>query len=87
MDHAINIFAVMVLAACGVSLIACVFMLVRNEWVYRVRMRFLHTEPTRVGLQLHDALPSYDEMMRRWWVWNPAAFLAPPQPSRQEKET
>ena len=37
-----------------------VFMLCRNEWVFRERRRLLNTMPISEGLRLHRSLPDYD---------------------------
>lgn len=47
-----------------------VLMLVRNEWVYRVRKIMSHENP-----ELYDKLPSYDNMMIHFWVWNINKFI------------
>lgn len=49
-------------------LVWCLFMLVRNEWVYRSRIKLTGTDD-------YHRLPSYDDMMKRWWVWSIKKFL------------
>lgn len=52
-------------------IIGCMFALVRNEWVYRQRIFVLRSEN---GLEEFKRLPSYDEMMGRFWVWDVEKF-------------
>ena len=54
-----------------------VFMLCRNEWVFRERRRLLNTMPISEGLRLHRSLPDYDVMMRRFWIWDVRRFMQP----------
>lgn len=44
------------------------YMLIRNEWVFYQRCRFVGT------IQYHR-LPSYAEMMLRFWIWDIGKFL------------
>lgn len=79
-----------ILSVSGLVVAFCAFMLVRNEWVYRQRGKFIDEvfdlpamhwwEIGRPGLD--DVCVSYDAMMRRFWVWDREAFrikhLPPP---------
>lgn len=42
--------------------------LVRAKWIYEVRKKLLTEKP-------YLALPSYDYMMRRFWIWDVNKFL------------
>lgn len=47
------------------------YMLVRNEWVYRERMRMIDRD-----FEQYLRLPRYEVMMWcRWWVWRVEDFL------------
>jgi hypothetical protein len=51
--------------------VASVVMLVRNNWVYRERVRLLWSDPAA-----YERLPSYNRMILRFWVWDVAKFCA-----------
>lgn len=55
-------------------LLACAFMLRRNEWVCDVRIQELRKMPVERGLHEHDRLPSYDEMLFKFWIWDVEKF-------------
>ncbi len=61
-----TIFTVLLVA----SLAPCFYMLARNEWVFRWRRRIIDR-----SLEEYHRLPSYDDMMKKWWVWNINKFL------------
>lgn len=61
-----EIFAVGLLAVCGLVIIASLYMLARNEWVYTQRTKLLYDDDLDGYLSLID----YNAMMRRWWVWD-----------------
>lgn len=48
----------------------CLFMLHRNEWVHRERMKAIDK-----GDGLFDRLPPYEVMMRKFWVWDVNKFI------------
>lgn len=56
------------IASGAFGLAFCVMMLLRNEWVFRKRCSLRGTPD-------YDRLPSYNEMVRRWWVWDIKKFL------------
>lgn len=58
------------LAVPSIILLAVIFGLIRNWWVFDVRMRLLH-----VNYGLYKKLPEYDAMMYRFWVWSVKKFL------------
>ena len=67
------------LAYIGLAVCAAVFsffllMIVRNRWVYRVRMAILYAD-----FAAYQSLPDYDVMMWRLWVWDAAKFLDWPE--------
>jgi len=66
----IQIVAMVVIATGLGGFVVNIGMLIRNEWVYKHRIKLR-------GTPLYDKLPTYDEMMARWWVWNIKAFLKP----------
>ncbi|PKB90925.1 hypothetical protein A8A01_03195 [Ewingella americana] len=67
----VEIFLIIAIAIPVSALLWCVFMLHRNSWVYKQRMKVLHGEN---GFNEHQKLPSYDYMMRKFWVWDVNKF-------------
>lgn len=75
------------LGLCLTVMIGCFYMLVRNAWVYRWRTKaidFAYNRPTSewfaMGMPGPDAfIASYNQMMRRFWVWDAAKFAKRPQ--------
>ena len=53
--------------------LACVYILIRNEYVYRYRTRLLIADFER-----YQRLPSYDRMVYRFWVWPLSRFEGRP---------
>lgn len=57
-----------------------VYILIRNQLVYIVRGRFINyfyeEDPNgyAAGRRFHEALPSYDEMLWKFWVWPLSKF-------------
>jgi hypothetical protein len=77
-------------AACFAVALFGVYLMIRNEWVYRQRMKF-HAEAFERPAQQWRALgcpktddlaASHNEMMVRFWVWDSEKFrkrrLPPP---------
>lgn len=65
------------------TLVATVFLfyiMVRNQFVYIERGRFIYyfyekdPEGYAAGKRFHEALPSYDEMLWKFWVWPLSKF-------------
>jgi hypothetical protein len=52
------------------AFLAGTYFLVRNELVYRFRILLIRTDPAA-----YDRLPTYDDMMLRFWVWPLRRFL------------
>lgn len=48
----------------------CIFMLYRNEWVCRERIRAIDK-----GTGTYEQLPTYEVMMRKFWIWDINKFL------------
>jgi len=69
-----QLVALILMVAMIVGLACCVMMFLRNQWVYRNRMKLILTPD-------YERLPTYNEMMRRWWVWDIKKFIAPPNGS------
>lgn len=63
-----NLFLKVLLIICAIGLVVCLYMFIRNHWVFRNRVRL-------IGTPDYHRLPSYDYMMSRWWVWNIKKFL------------
>lgn len=57
-----------------------VYILIRNQLVYISRGRFIdyfyEEDPDgyAAGKQFHESLPSYDEMLWKFWVWPLSKF-------------
>ncbi len=60
------------MALCLVGMFFCLFMLVRNDWVYQARFRVAFEDRAA-----YERLPSYSAMMWRLWVWDIQKFLPP----------
>lgn len=71
------IFAILFLAAS----ISVVF-LCRNQWVYRVR-----TDIIQADMNVYNSLPSYDQMMRMFWIWDAAKFIGMPDGHRAKAKS
>jgi hypothetical protein len=72
-----------ILLTAGVALAAgAVFMLCRNQWVYRAQMAFHREAFDRPAMQWvalgrpgpDDLCEDYDTMLWRFWVWDREAF-------------
>lgn len=64
---------IMILVGFGMPIIGTLFgigMLIRNTWVYKNRIAL-----NSVDGDLHDRLPSYGVMMRKWWIWDVTKFI------------
>jgi len=61
------IFLMIFIAACTAL---SILMSVRNEWVYRNRMRLIDE-----SLDQYDSLPSYNQMFIKFWIWDVNKFL------------
>lgn len=66
---ALQALAVALMIAGAAGMVTSLTMLARNQWVYRVRLEMLFGDFDR-----YQRLASYSEMMRRFWVWDVAAF-------------
>lgn len=71
------------MAATILALIVMVFfiyILIRNQFVYIERCRFINylykedPEGYAAGKRFHEALPSYNEMLWKFWVWPMSKF-------------
>lgn len=57
-----------------------VYILIRNQFVYISRGRFINYfyeedhDGYAAGKRFHEALPSYDEMLWKFWVWPLSKF-------------
>lgn len=57
-----------------------VYILIRNQLVYIARCRFIkyfHEEDPdgyAAGKRFHESLPSYEEMLWKFWVWPLSRF-------------
>lgn len=55
------------------GLVACFYMLARNNAIYRYRMAVLER-----STEEYDRLPPYDTMLYRFWIWPLKVFWAKP---------
>jgi len=61
----------LIISVCFIGLAWCVFSLIRNDCVFRVRNAFI-TDDSLYGSGAYDMLPSYDDMLyspRYWHLW------------------
>lgn len=76
----IDLLFASIIGFCLFVLAFCFYMLVRNEAIHEMRLRFIdyfyHQDPDgyAAGKRFHDALPSYDEMFWKFWVWPLSKF-------------
>ena len=67
-----EILLIMILGIALMGLALCIYMLARNEWVFRLRMRVIDE-----NMEAYDAMPTYGEMMYKyWWVWRSKYFYS-----------
>lgn len=73
-----------ILAGCAIGTIGAMVMLIRNEWVFKVQMRWVNQvyqenkariAAGRMDLLDYDVMPDYDVMMKRWWCWRAERFV------------
>ena len=67
-----EILLIMILGIALMGLALCIYMLARNEWVFRLRMSVIYE-----NTEAYDAMPTYNEMMYKyWWVWRSKYFYS-----------
>ncbi len=66
-----ELFGWFILAACSAVMVWVICGTIRNEWVYQQRA---HLIDTFAGGWLVDYYASYDEMMRKFWIWDIRKF-------------
>lgn len=54
-----------------VSLLVMFFGLYRNHWVFKKRKEAFDI----MGYSIYDAIPSYNTMMLKFWVWDFSKFI------------
>ena len=59
-----------------IGFIIPLFMLFRVHWVFDKRMEILrNTEMCTIErIALYERLPSFNAMVRRWWIWDVNKF-------------
>lgn len=72
----VEILSRMLLVLCFVVAVWAIYMLVRNQAVYRFRARLLATD-----IERYERLPGYNDMLDRWWVWPLSRFEPKPPPN------
>lgn len=65
-----KIALIAVLAIPVLGMIGCALALIRNQWVYVRRMQVLEA-----SIDAYEAMPDYDTMMAKWWIWDAARFI------------
>lgn len=78
---ALIIIAVGGLSLCAIGLAWTHFMLARNQWVYRQRMAVLNAD-----YLIYKSMPSYETMMRKWWIWDAAKFIGTGNEARRKAD-
>ncbi len=75
-----------IFVCCVVGMVFSLFMVYRNQWVYRQYVEALHcSNDVSECLREHDRLPKdYDTMMWRWWIWDVEKFKSPAPAGRSE---
>ncbi|WP_208952278.1 hypothetical protein [Rahnella sp. ChDrAdgB13] len=76
----VEIFFSIAIAIPVAGILYCFFVLHRNEWVYKQRMKVLFGEN---GFKEFQKLPSYDAMMRKFWIWDVNKFKADDRTSEE----
>ncbi|MET0439171.1 MAG: hypothetical protein ABW043_16930 [Devosia sp.] len=54
------------------------FMLARNSWVFKQRMKLIRQsayDPATNTLSPYASLPSYEAMLWRFWIWDINKFI------------
>lgn len=49
-------------------------MIVRINWVLHARLRVLDKQPPEQAVIEYELLPSFDQMMWRFWIWDIKKF-------------
>ena len=66
----INILIGILLLIGPIIILSAIYFLIRNEKVYKWRIAALNE-----NLNLYKYLPTYDEMLYKyWWIWNANMF-------------
>lgn len=66
------VIAKIILVISSAGLFASLFALVRVRWVFNMRINMIDED-----YEAYKRLPTFDAMMRRFWVWDIEAFKAP----------
>jgi hypothetical protein len=59
-----------IIVTCLIVMVYCGMMLYRNHCVFQYRVKKIYE-----NMNEYDRLPSYDTMMRKFWVWDFDKFL------------
>ena len=79
MDNGTLVF-IFFMALCIIVLVSCFYILVRNAAVLEARLKFIHYFHWRdpdgyaSGNTFNDTIPSYNEMLWKFWVWPLSKF-------------
>lgn len=65
-----DVMVILTISVLSILVVGCLFALIRNQWVFNGRMKILNRQPQGSGLDEFKTLISYDEMMRKWWIWD-----------------
>ena len=64
------------ISICFLGALFSLLMLFRNNWVYNKRTEILNRQTNLSDLNNeYDRLPSYDQMMWRFWIWDIEKFI------------
>lgn len=70
MAEVMAVFGLVFMVIATLAMAFCVYMMSRNECVYRFRIGLFHT-----NFNNYLKLPPYDHMVNRFWVWPLERFL------------
>lgn len=79
MDKVTLVF-VFIMALCIIGLLFCFYMLARSQAIHDARIGFIKyfyeedIDGYAAGKRFHESLPSYDEMLWKFWVWPLSKF-------------
>lgn len=68
------------LVVCLVVVVFLLYLLIRNHFIFLIRGRFIdffyEDDPDGYssGKRFHEEIPSYDEMLWKFWVWPLSKF-------------
>lgn len=85
----INTINIVFLTVSFIGFIVPLFMLFRVHWVFNKRMEILRNTDVSTSDRnsLYERLPSFNEMMLRWWIWDVNKFFSDKERGDGERST